>query len=69
MGTEDWVLNGTKLITNIKKQRLKVYSRRFQKYNIKEKKKKKSKIIKEIYIYMKFALKNRAFFLLSNSRL
>ena len=24
MGTEDWVLKGTKLITNIKKQRLKV---------------------------------------------
>ena len=33
----------------------------FQKYNIKEKKKKKvTKIIK--YIYMKFALKNRVFF-------
>ena len=24
MGTEDWVLNGTKLITNTKKQRLKI---------------------------------------------
>jgi len=24
MGTEDWVLKGTKLITNIKKQRLKI---------------------------------------------
>ena len=38
----------------------------FQKYNIKEKKKKKkkkrvTKIIK-IYIYMKFALKNRVLF-------
>ena len=36
----------------------------FQKYNIKERKKKKkkdkvTKIIKYIYIYMKFALKNR----------
>ena len=27
MGTEDWVLKGTKLITNIKRQRLKIYSR------------------------------------------
>ena len=27
MGTEDWVLKGTNLITNIKKQRLKIYSR------------------------------------------
>ena len=36
----------------------------FQKYNIKEKKKKKkvTKIIKKKYIYMKFALKNRVFF-------
>jgi len=43
----------------------------FQKYNIKEKKKKKkvTKIIKKKYIYMKFALKNRVFFLKSNSRL
>ena len=24
MGTEDWVLKGTKVITNIKKQRLKI---------------------------------------------
>ena len=27
MGTEDWVLKGTKLITNTKKQRLKISSR------------------------------------------
>ena len=27
MGTEDWVLKGTKLITNIKKQKLKIQSR------------------------------------------
>ena len=27
MGTEDWVFKGAKLITNTKKQRLKVYSR------------------------------------------
>ena len=41
MGTEDWVLKGTKLITNTKKQRLKIQRLDFQKYNIKEKKKKK----------------------------
>ena len=27
MGTEEWVFKGTKLITNTKKQRLKIYSR------------------------------------------
>ena len=27
MGTEDWILKGTKLITNTKMQRLKIYSR------------------------------------------
>ena len=27
MGTEDWVLKGTKLITNTKKQRLKIENR------------------------------------------
>ena len=64
MGTEDWVLKGTKLITNAKKQRLKIRSRvwKFQKYNIKEKKKKKKKSQSHKnykYIYMKFALKNR----------
>ena len=52
MGTEDWVLKGTKLITNAKKQRLKIRSRvwKFQKYNIKEKKKKSQKLLKKIYI-------------------
>ena len=57
MGTEDWVLTGTKLITNTKKQRLKIQSLEFQKYNIKEKKKKAKEKNKqshknyEIYIY------------------
>ena len=38
MGTEDWVLKGTKLITNIKKQSLKNLERLdCQKYNIKKK--------------------------------
>ena len=27
MGTEDWAFKGTKLITNTKKQRLKIWSR------------------------------------------
>ena len=27
MGTEDWILKGTKLITKIEKQRLKIQSR------------------------------------------
>ena len=78
MGTDDWVLKGTKLTTNTKKQKLKIQSLEFQKYNVKEKKKKNKnqkktknkqtkkkqgqKIIK--YIYMKFAEeeKNRVFF-------
>ena len=34
----------------------------FQKYNIKEKKKKGKKVTKVIYIYMKFALKIVFFF-------
>ena len=39
MGTEDWIIKGTKLRTNTKKQRLKIQSRgQTQKYNIKEKK-------------------------------
>ena len=43
MGTEDWVLKGTKLITNTKKQKIKnlEQSLECQKYNVKEKKKKK----------------------------
>ena len=59
MGTEDWVLKGTKLITNTKEKIKNLeQSLDFQKYNIKEKK--VTKIIK--YKYMKFALKNRVFF-------
>ena len=54
MGTEDWVLKGTKLITNTKKQRLKIQRLDFQKYKIKGKKSHKNY---KIYIYMKFALK------------
>ena len=65
MGTEDWVLKGTKLITNAKKQRLKIRSRvwKFQKYNIKEKKKKRTQNHKNYKnIYMKFAFKKYGLF-------
>ena len=71
MGTEDWVLKGTKLITNTKKQRLKIQSRVWNFKNTvlkkgrKKKKEKKNKVTKIIkYIYMKFALKNRLFLFL-----
>ena len=60
MGTEDWVLKGTKLITNTKKQRLKIYSTGWILKNTILKKKTKSQNL--LYIYMKFALKNRVFF-------
>ena len=55
MGTEDWVLKGTKLITNTKKQRLKIQRRGwiFQKYNIKEKKKKEKKKTKSQELFLK----------------
>ena len=44
MGTEDWVLKGTKLITNTKKQRLKIYSRVWNlKNTIAKKRRKKEK--------------------------
>ena len=60
MGTENWVLKGTKLITNTKKQRLKIWNRGWILKNTILKKKKVTKSIK--YIYMKFALKNKFFF-------
>ena len=67
MGTEDQILKGTKLITNTKKQRLKIQSRcQTLKNTILKKLKKITKIIK--YIYMKFALKIGSFFQ-GNSRL
>ena len=63
MGTEDWVLKGTKLITNTKKQKLKIQSRVWnfrntmlkkrrekQKEREKEKKNKVTKIVKEIQV-------------------
>ena len=61
MGTEDWVLKGTKLITNIKKQRLKIQSRGWIFKNTilkKRRKKKQSKKSHKNYIkeniYMMF---------------
>jgi len=52
MGTEDWVLKGTKLIINTKKQRLKIYSRGWIfKNTILKKKKKSHKNYKKKYIY------------------
>ena len=61
MDTEDWILKGTKLITNTKKQRLKIQSRGQTLKNTKLKKK-ITKIIKIYKIYMKFALKIGSFF-------
>ena len=61
MGTEDWVFKGTKLITNTKKQRLKIQSRGWIFINIILKKRKEGEITK-IIIYMKVALKNRVSF-------
>ena len=61
MGTEDWVLKGTKLITNTKSKDYKsLVEVNSEKYNIKNTKQNKSH--KHKNVYMKFALKNRVFF-------
>ena len=57
MGTEDWILKGTELITNTKKQRLKIQSRGQTLKNTIFKKK-SQKLLKN----MKFALKIGSFF-------
>ena len=49
MSTEDWILKGTKLITNTKKQRLKIQSRGQTLKNTILKKKNHKKIIRNIY--------------------
>ena len=49
MGTEDWILKGTKLITNAKKQKLKIQSRVQTLKNTILKKQKITKIVKYIY--------------------
>ena len=55
MGTEDWVLKGTKLIANTKKQRLKIQIRGwiFKNTILKKRKKRKKQSHKnyKIYIY------------------
>ena len=45
MGTEDWVIKGTKLMTNTKKQKLKIQSRvwNFKNTMLKDEKKKEKK--------------------------
>ena len=59
MGT-DWILKGTELITNTKKQRLKIQSRGQTLKNTTLKIQNHSQIIKNTY--MKFALKIGSFF-------
>ena len=65
MGTEVWVFEGTKLITNTKKQRLKIYSRGWIfKNTILKKRRRKKQSHKNYFkyiIYMKFALKIGSF--------
>ena len=63
MGSEDWVLKRTKLITNTKKQTLQFYSKGQSLPNTVFKKKKKTKSQKmKKNIYVKFALKIGSFF-------
>ena len=72
MGTEDWVLKGTKLITNTKKQRLKIQNIGwiFKNTILKKSKKKKKKqshknYLKNTHIYIyiyEVYFKNRIFF-------
>ena len=71
MGTEDWVLKGTKLIANAKKQRLKIQSRVWNfKNTILKKRRKKRKKSQKLYIYEVCFKKIVSFFFLqSNSRL
>ena len=59
MGTEDWILKGTRLITDTKKQIFKIQSRDQTLKNTIFKK--QNKITKIIKIYMKFALKIGSF--------
>ena len=60
MGTEDWIFKSKKLITNIKKQRLKIQNKGQTLKNTTLKKQNKiTKIV--LKIYMKFALKIGSF--------
>ena len=60
MSTENWILKGIKLITNAKKQRLKIQSRGQTLKNTILKKNHED--YKNIYIYMKIYLKQGLFF-------
>ena len=64
MDIEDQILNGIKLITNTRNQRLKIQSRGQTLKNtiLKIENKINHKNICDIYIYMTFALKNRVFY-------
>ena len=59
MGTEDWILKGTKLITNTKKQRLKIQRSQMLKNTILKKQNKVTNLIKYIY---DVCFKNSVFF-------
>jgi len=61
MGTEDWILKGTKLITNTKKARIKNLGQRLdsQKYNIKKAEENHKDYKKNIY---EVCFKSRVFF-------
>ena len=60
MGTADWILKGTKLITNTKKQRLKIQNRgQTHKNTLLKKQSEITKIIKNKY---DLCFKNRVFF-------
>ena len=67
MGTEDWVLKGTKLITNTKKQRLKIKSRGWNFKNTILKKRRRRRKTQSHKNYFKKCIyevcfKNRVFF-------
>ena len=67
MDTEEQLPKGTKLITNTKKQRLKIQGRGwiFKNTILKKRRRRRRKQSHKNYkknIYMKFALKNRVFF-------
>ena len=62
MGTEDWVLKGTKFNNKYQKAKIRNLEQRLdlQRYNIKETIQSHKNY--NIYIYMKFALKTQSFF-------
>ena len=69
MGSEDWVLKRTKLITNTKKQTLQVYSKGQSLPNTVLKKKKTKDTKNDKKYICEVCIKNRVFFWKGNSRL